>query len=184
MAGHLDISDLVVKRLMGASVADIATAARQIPVVSRGRVPVPVFELIKYFGWNVVETAEVAIAGTDGSKRAILVNPSLPLADQRFAAAHHLAHIGIHRSLAPGYPRLRFSPLPPPRRAPGWEGKHMYGVDAPDAYEREANEFAAFLLIPLPQLEGALNGGASLDDIAAWFQVPVPALRWHRERLR
>ena len=102
----------------------------------------------------------------------IVANQDEPNVRQRFTIAHELGHYIYHRSLigdgvedSPAY------------RAPDetvYESTPLERI-----HERQANQFAANLLMPLPAIRDAEKNCPSIDvaDLAQLFQVSEDAMR-------
>lgn len=135
-------------------------------------IPVPVDKIIDAVGLtyhSVPLSDDVSgwIQRTDGSYE-IVVNSTHPWTRQRFTAAHELGHYIYHRDLLGdgvgdnrAY-RAATSPKPNPKILP--------------AHERQANNFAANLLMPHHALVG-INPTASVEDLAEKFGVSTEAMR-------
>lgn len=100
--------------------------------------PVPIVELAKNYGFEVVE-AELSpnIAGfVDMKRHIIFVNKSDPETRKAFTIAHELGHIKLHSSDLEKNPDL------------GILYRRPLGRKDEDGKEQEANFFAASLLVP------------------------------------
>ncbi|MBN9386544.1 MAG: ImmA/IrrE family metallo-endopeptidase [Chloroflexi bacterium] len=97
------------------------------------------------FGFSKVDEIQT-------KKRFIVINQAKPYRTQRFVKGHELGHIWIH---PPEDLPLMCNPL--------YESK---------ALEREADYFAAYLLVPKYALESIRKYGNSFDDIALGLEVP------------
>ncbi|MBV6857941.1 ImmA/IrrE family metallo-endopeptidase [Xanthomonas campestris pv. zingibericola] len=87
---------------------------------------------------------------------------------QRFTLAHELAHFILHRG-----DKARFD-------------DHTYARrhDDRSPMEREADNFAARLLMPEPELRQAVDKGVrNLNDLARQFEVSSLAMRYRLEAL-
>jgi Zn-dependent peptidase ImmA (M78 family) len=88
---------------------------------------------------------------------------------QRFTMAHELGHYFLHRE--------KLNEI-------GRETILMREPMALTQVEREANDFASELLIPKPVLDAQIHQGVSqIEDLADFFQVSVPALKYRAIRL-
>ena len=128
----------------------------------RGQIPVPVFEIITDIGL-LLETRplEDHVSGwieleADNSYK-IVVNSRHATTRQRFTAAHELGHFLYHRDLlgagtgdTRAY-RTEASPLPNAKIRP--------------RHERQANSFAANLLMPLEAIQHLIASG--IQDAAS-----------------
>lgn len=137
--------------------------------------PVRVFELARELGLGPVrEPLPGNISGlirrkADGEWE-IVINSNQAENRQRFTAAHEIGHFIFHRDrLANGVSdtlAYRADAVEMPNPNIGWE------------QERQANNFAANLLIPSPFLRAAKAAGITDDeDLAAHFQVSRAAMR-------
>ncbi|HEX4694207.1 ImmA/IrrE family metallo-endopeptidase [Sphingomonas sp.] len=124
-------------------------------------IPVPVYDIISQLGLGpCFERLDDNISGwiereDDGSYR-IVINDAHPLTRQRFTAAHELGHFIYHRDLlGPGTGdtrayRAEQTPLPNAAIRP--------------IHERQANNFAANLLMPANSIERLRAAG--INDVA------------------
>lgn len=88
---------------------------------------------------------------------------------QRFTMAHELGHYILHRN--------RLNEI-------GRETILMREPTALTQVEREANDFASELLVPKAVLDSQINRGMNqIEDLADFFQVSVPALKYRAIRL-
>jgi Zn-dependent peptidase ImmA (M78 family) len=127
----------------------------------RGRIPVPVFEIITDIGLLLeIRPLEDHVSGwielTDQNTYKIVVNSTHAPTRQRFTAAHELGHFLYHRDLlgagtgdTRAY-RTEASPLPNAKIRP--------------RHERQANSFAANLLMPLETIQQLIAAG--VQDVA------------------
>ncbi|MBC3942004.1 ImmA/IrrE family metallo-endopeptidase [Sphingomonas albertensis] len=132
------------------------------------RIPVPVFQIIKDIGLELrFEILDDEISGwieRKGNAYEIVINQRHPLTRRRFTAAHELGHYIYHRDLlgagtgdTRAY-RAEHSPLPNALIRP----KH----------ERQANSFAANLLMP-PEAVATLKAEGVLDTDAMADRLEV-----------
>lgn len=91
----------------------------------------------------------IVINGRDNSKR------------QRFTMAHEIAHYVLHRDLLEN----------------GLVDDALYRSSLSDDYERQANRFAAQILLPAPALKAAYRSNKALSSLAQAFNVSDAALR-------
>lgn len=98
----------------------------------------------------------------------IYVRKEDPFTRRRFTIAHELGHFFLH--LGEGNRRIT-NPL------------HRAGVDPDAQMEREANQFAASLLMPAPVVTAAWKNGFGLEDISRGLQVSRPAMEWRLHNL-
>lgn len=88
---------------------------------------------------------------------------------QRFTIAHELGHYILHRN--------RLNEI-------GRETILMREPAALTQVEREANDFASELLIPKAVIDAQISRGMNqIEDLADFFQVSVPALKYRAIRL-
>jgi Zn-dependent peptidase ImmA (M78 family) len=127
--------------------------------------PVPVEEIAEDLLGLHVEEAEIDCSGLLlPSERLVVLRAGEPRVRQRFTLAHELGHWVCQvreghdapvfcraADLAPGADRLR---------------------------EREANVFAAELLMPEPAVRVEWPRAASATELAGWFGVSEEAMRW------
>lgn len=109
--------------------------------------PVPVYELARNYGYEVVE-AELPsnIAGlVDIKKNIIFINKSDTDTRKAFTVAHELGHIKLHASELEKNPDL------------GILYRQPLGEKNGDEKEQEANFFAASLLVPETMYEEVLK---------------------------
>lgn len=103
--------------------------------------PIPVLEIAESNGVNVVFTTfgdlnDVMAGFCDFEARRLFVNANDPLTRQRFTIAHELGHWVLHRDYYLEHPDLY--PVLPRFEKP----------DNTDPMEKEANAFAATILVP------------------------------------
>jgi predicted transcriptional regulator len=91
----------------------------------------------------------IVINGRDNPKR------------QRFTMAHEVAHYVLHRDLLEN----------------GLVDDALYRSSLSDEYERQANRFAAQILLPAPALRAAYRTNKALASLAQAFNVSDAALR-------
>lgn len=99
-----------------------------------------------------------------------------PLFRQRFTQAHELGHYVLHRSLLGNgvnddrmYRTLRDSAL--------------YNRQIDDVHERQANSFAANVLMPEALIRRYLGWYGSVRDLAQAFNVSRQSMRWRLNNL-
>ena len=92
----------------------------------------------------------------------IVVNSNDNAGRQRFTLAHEIAHFVLHRDLLKD----------------GLVDDALYRSAAlSDEYERQADRFAAQILLPGHSVRAAYKVTRALAPLAAQFEVSVPALR-------
>lgn len=98
----------------------------------------------------------------DGTAWIVGVNSLHHPNRQRFTIAHEIGHYLLHRDHAP------------------FEDGLLFRNDSRDAREREANQFAALVLMPAPQFNAALVEG-NIEDVAKRFKVSQQAAEYRRQ---
>lgn len=122
------------------------------------RPPIPVLEIAERAGVDVVfidfkSHADVVAGFCDFEGSKLYVNKDDKLGRQMFTMAHELGHWILHRDLFVKNPK-KYAVLP------------RFQKPKPDNYEKEANFFAAELLVPKRLLLPVLGAGISyLSDI-------------------
>lgn len=124
--------------------------------------PIPVLEIAESNGVDVVfadfgETGEKVAGFCDFENAQLFVNAGDILARQTFTIAHELGHWILHKSYFDQHPE-EYSILP-----------RFQSVSESDAFEKEANFFAANLLVPKRLLEPVKKASAS--ELASIFSV-------------
>ena len=152
-------------------------AARLRARLSQDEVPVPVERIAELLGVPVVlETLDRNVSGLllrQGDAKAIGVNAAHPRVRQRFTVAHELGHLLLHpgRDLILDHVRVNLR-----------DDRSSMGTDRE---EREANAFAAELLMPNDLVKGEvqtiLDRGGTADsrfvaDLAQVFDVSEQAI--------
>lgn len=125
--------------------------------------PVPVEAIAEdLLGLVVLMGSELPVSGLlVVPRREIWVEASDTAMRRRFTVAHEIGHWVCHRNGAPAVCHLE-SGAPPPR----------------DPREREANVFAAELLMPEAPVRSAYARDASVAGLAAAFAVSPEAMSW------
>jgi len=154
-----------------------AEAARLRSAYSDGSLPVPVEDIVAKLGVPiVVETLDRNVSGLlfrQGESRAIGVNAAHPMVRQRFTVAHELGHLRLHpgKELFLDHVRVNLR-----------DDVSSLGTDRE---EREANAFAAELLMPhlevTTEVRRVLDRGGVADsrfiaDLALLFDVSEQAM--------
>jgi Zn-dependent peptidase ImmA (M78 family) len=154
-------------------------AAKLRAELAPGIIPVPVEEMVSRLGATlVVETLDPNISGLlfrQGEDKAIGVNASHPPVRQRFTVAHELGHLRLHpgKELFLDHVRVNLR-----------DNVSSLGTDRE---EREANAFAAALLMPLAEVTNEVRrvldrGGATdsrlIADLAQLFDVSEQAMEY------
>lgn len=131
--------------------------------------PVKITDLIRNYGLTVevvdLQQYGQRVAGfIDPEKRVIYVNKNDSAARQAFTIAHELGHWLMHQSQLSTEPDkyaiLYRKPL---------------GVANPDPIEKQANAFAACLLVPRDMLE-RYRKDSSINELAAIFGVSTDVI--------
>ncbi|MDR3358564.1 MAG: ImmA/IrrE family metallo-endopeptidase [Desulfovibrio sp.] len=119
---------------------------------------------IKVFSSLSLETSGQLLVDESGRK-IIKFLRSEPLVRQRFTVAHELGHVCCGHG---------------PRNRTDNSGYSLFNFDP---VERDANMFAAALLMPEPAIAHFLDIGASLQGMAAKFCVSERAMQIRLEKL-
>lgn len=156
-----------------------AEAAKLRAELAPSIIPVPVEEMVSRLGATlVVETLDPNISGLlfrQGEDKAIGVNASHPQVRQRFTVAHELGHLRLHpgKDLFLDHVRVNLR-----------DNVSSLGTDRE---EREANAFAAALLMPPAEVSNEVRrvldrGGATdsrlIADLAQLFDVSEQAMEF------
>lgn len=153
---------------------------------------VDIFEVARKLGAVVqVQHMEDEISGVlvvSQDQKFILVNEDQALVRQRFSVAHELGHLVLHdtspeRMFVDGGVRL-YQRVGQPSSA-NYRGPDSHTT--PDE-EREANHFAAAILMPEPAVRAYAFGKTVLEDLlveemARYFDVSVQAMSIRLQRL-
>lgn len=154
-------------------------AARLRSEFAYGELPVPVEAIARKLGIAiVVETLDRNVSGLlfrQGEGKAIGVNAAHPMVRQRFTIAHELGHLQLHPGKALILDHVRVNL------------RNDVSSLGTDREEREANAFAAELLMPraevTAQVHKALDRGGATDsgfiaDLAVLFDVSEQAMEF------
>ncbi|WP_112863091.1 ImmA/IrrE family metallo-endopeptidase [Brevundimonas vesicularis] len=141
-----------------------------------GDIPVPVFEILSELGLGpdrpaMAENVSGWIERRGDGTYKVAVNPTHALVRQRFTAAHELGHYIYHRELlgagvgdSRAY-RQEGTPIPP-------------NAAIQPMHERQANSFAANLLMPRSSITALQNLGVNtVAGLAERLQVSQDAMR-------
>jgi Zn-dependent peptidase ImmA (M78 family) len=137
---------------------------------TRAPVPVPVEDIAEdLLGLRVRLTPGLPASGMlVPAERVVHVNPDEPPDRRRFTVAHEVAHWVVHCAEQRARPVILC--------------RHADMDGATDPREREANVFAADLLMPEQAVRAAAAaagpGPAGPDHLAGLFGVSVPAMAW------
>jgi Zn-dependent peptidase ImmA (M78 family) len=134
-----------------------------------GALPVDPIQISRAMNVRVFENPELAESGKlkdngDGTY-SIHVKPSDPWVRKRFTVAHELGHLVLEHG-------------PRPRRS-----NNVYSAFFYDSVERDANLFAAALLMPESAVMHFLDKGLGFDQMARKFFVSGQAMQIRLERL-
>ncbi len=102
----------------------------------------------------------------DDGQYTILLNPSLPRTRRLFTLTHELGHYLMHRWYQPAFFCTRIN------------------GQAFDLKERQANVFAAELLMPLEKIQKLARAGFDIKKAAAFMGVSEQALQYRVKELR
>lgn len=147
-------------------------------------IPVPLVDLCHRLGIDVFRQhfAESTLSGlvvVEGSRVAIHVSQDQALVRQRFTIAHELGHFWLH--LRGSQQNGGFQDTPAMVEALDSEADAPTAVayrrdQVINATEREANRFAASLLMPAPLVRAAFRRPEDLPRLAQWFAVSLGSL--------
>lgn len=134
--------------------------------------PIDVVKVAERLGLEVrLEPMEDDMSGfleNLGQRWVIGVNQYHHQVRQRFTIAHELAHFALHRSMKQEFRDETFA-----RRS-----------DSRDPMEREADSFAADLLMPKETVSSTVNNGVrSLNELATAFSVSTIAMKYRLRSL-
>lgn len=156
-----------------------AEAARLRAEYTDGALPVPIETIAERLGVTlVVEALDRNVSGLlfrQGTDRAIGVNATHPMVRQRFTVAHELGHLCLHpgKELILDHVRVNL--------------RDDTSSSGTDRQEREANAFAAELLMPraevVDEVRRSLDRGGTTDsrfiaDLAQLFDVSEQAMEY------
>lgn len=149
------------------------TAIDPIQVIAKhwDRTPVPIDAIIAEIGLPLIyEPLDDNISGyierTDGTYK-IVVNSNHARTRQRFTAAHELGHYVFHRDL--------LGEGVGDNRAYRTEGTRLANANIRPLHERQANSFAANVLMPRHRLTNV--DGQPTAALAQMFEVSQEAMR-------
>ena len=148
--------------------------ARHAEVFGAGGPPVPVESIAEDLLGLLIGEADLDVSGLlIPAERRIWVDAGearVSPARRRFTIAHEIGHWVCQVRAGRGEPiHCRIDPVGAAATGPRPSG---------DAREREANVFAAELLMPAALLRAAVAAGTALDALAAGFGVSPPAMAW------
>lgn len=135
-------------------------------------IPLDVRAVAEYLGLEVVEEPmDDDLSGyleVRGGQWVVGVNAFHHENRKRFTIAHEIAHFMLHSSQQPSFHDRTFA-----RRATD-----------PSAMEREADRFAAELLMPAPMVRKMISSGlTSLSSLAERFRVSALAMKYRVQNL-
>jgi Zn-dependent peptidase ImmA (M78 family) len=160
---------------------------------SEGQVPFPFERLTQAVGDleilysdNIADNISGAILVTDGSHFNILINSKKPAVRQYFTIAHEVGHYFLHRQWLLDNNQPGFVDYVDLLDTAGMllrsdEPSTMPEVDL--RKEREANNFAAELIMPEDKVRDAWARIHDIEDCADIFQVSRAAMAIRLERL-
>lgn len=120
------------------------------------KLPIPVFEIAKYFDFTVVfldQPPDKFSGIMHRSKKAIGINKHHHIVRQRFSLAHELGHYFLDH---PSGDEIM----------PDEVGSKQYKI-----FESEADEFAAELLVPRELLKDVIKKNSEVEFLKEHFQV-------------
>jgi Zn-dependent peptidase ImmA (M78 family) len=128
--------------------------------------PVPVEAIAEdLLGLYVEEAADLECSGLlIPAERRVVLRGDEPPARRRFTLAHEVGHWVCQ--VREGH------------NAPVYCRAADFAPDADRALEREANVFAAELLMPEPAVRAEFARAASAGELAGWFGVSEEAMSW------
>ena len=129
--------------------------------------PVKIFDLARTMGIKVRKSSSLGdeISGlirknSDGSY-TIITNADHPITRRRFTVAHEIAHFALHRDLVGN----------------GVADDALYRSGLSGSLERQANNYAANLLMPWHLINNAVEEGAnSIEELAEKLKVSRTAM--------
>ncbi len=140
-----------------------------------GVVPVPVFDIIKDMGIllkfdDLDDNVSGWIESQSGGSYQIVINNSHPMTRKRFTAAHELAHYLYHRDI--------LGAGTGDTRAYRAERTPFANEAIRPRHERQANTFAANLLMPADAINAMRHDGVNdIEELADRFGVSRDAMR-------
>lgn len=156
LAGNPDEMEIVA-RYRASAPTDVDGLARELGIIV----------LYEDLGPNVA--GMITVDDTDGPDRYIIrVHENDPKRRRRFTLAHEVGHFLLHRDLMDG----------------NIVDNTMYRSALGEWYERQANRFAADLLLPAHLVRAEFNGGTrSIAGLAETFDVSETAIRIRLDEL-
>jgi Zn-dependent peptidase ImmA (M78 family) len=149
-------------------------------------IPVPLTALAEALGVTVVRTVftDLTISGLiilQNGRATIHVNPQEPLVRQRFTAAHELGHYWLHlraQHAEGGFvdTKMTIEAVDDPVDDLAEPAIAFRRQNSTGPHERDANRFAAALLMPAPLVRATYNAPADLPRLAEWFGVSLGSL--------
>lgn len=146
------------------------------------RAPVNVEAAIRDFGITYLRDGNLAqgISGylkrRDNGRYEIVTAAGEPLTRQRFTAAHELGHYVLHRSLVG-------DGVDDDTQYRSTEVGDIYNTAIKQVHERQANSFAAQILMPKRLVLEQVDALVRLSDFARHFDVSPTAMRWRLKNL-
>lgn len=140
------------------------------------KLPIDPFQIAERAGVDVVREFSWQSGGVSGvfslenQRPRIQVNPWEPEVRQRFTAAHELGHFMLQHA-RDGERVFR-------------DTVRQFSMSNHDVREREANQFAAELLMPRVAVEQVISGGKrEIRELAKQFGVSEVAMRYRLKNL-
>lgn len=140
-----------------------------------GDIPVPVFQILSELGLGpnfqaLADDISGWIERLSGNRYQVVINSRHALVRQRFTAAHELGHYIFHRDL--------LGAGVGDTRAYRAEGSTIPNRAIRPVHERQANSFAANLLMPLDSISALRSQGVTtVQDLAGRLGVSQDAMR-------
>lgn len=151
------------------------TSVDPIKVIEKhwNKTPVPIYEMISDFGLEfecqaMPDNVSGWIERLPNGSYKVAVNSGHPSTRQRFTAAHELGHYIYHRDL--------LGDGVGDNRAYRTEGTDRPNANIRPVHERQANSFAANVLMPRHVL-AAIKGKGDVAVLAKLFEVSQEAMR-------
>ena len=141
----------------------------------QGEAPVPIFDVVREMGLdlklaNLEDDVSGWIERRDDGGYCVTINSNHAITRQRFTAAHELGHFIYHRDL--------LGKGTGDTRAYRAERTPFANELIRPRHERQANNFAANLLMPREAISRLSEAGCvSLDQLAEHFSVSREAMR-------
>ncbi len=157
---------------------------RQLEIINRhaSTLPIRIDQLIRDLGLRYLPDAPLPpnISGQlkllrNGSYE-ISTAVGEPVTRQRFTAAHELGHYILHRSMIS-------NGVDDDTKYRSTSAGDFYNTRIELAHERQANSFAAQILMPEKLLKEQIKSTKSLRELAQQFNVSPQSMRWRLKNL-